>query len=67
MTTAAIVLLLLTALTTPIWALATRTRRSRAPVAVVRRLDVIGAVVLLLLASIAAVLAAAAGPGPICG
>ncbi|MEY1675573.1 MULTISPECIES: hypothetical protein [Gordonia] len=62
MTTAAIVLLLLTALTTPIWALATRTRRGRAPVAVVRRLDVIGAVVLLLLASIAAVLAAAAGP-----
>lgn len=62
MTTAAIILLLLTALTTPIWALATRHRRRQAPVAVARRLDVIGAVVLLALAAVAAVLAAVAGP-----
>ncbi|MFE0747911.1 hypothetical protein [Gordonia sp. NPDC058843] len=62
MTTAAIVLLSLTALATPVWASVTRTRRSQAPVSVVRRLDVIGAVVLLVLAAVAAVLAATAGP-----
>ncbi|AFR48969.1 hypothetical protein [Gordonia sp. KTR9] len=59
---AAVVLLLVTALTTPIWSLATRKRRREAPEAVVRRLDVIGAVVLLMPAAVAAVLAAAAGP-----
>ncbi|WP_055474601.1 hypothetical protein [Gordonia sp. HS-NH1] len=59
---AAVVLLLVTALTTPIWSLATRKRRREAPEAVVRRLDVIGAVVLLVPAAVAAALAAAAGP-----
>lgn len=62
MTTAAITLLLLTALATPTWALATRKKRNHAPVSVVRRLDVIGAVVLLVLAGVTAVLAAAAAP-----
>ena len=51
MTTAAITLLLLTALATPTWVLATRKKRNHAPVSVVRRLDVIGAVVLLVLAT----------------
>ncbi|WP_431839801.1 hypothetical protein [Gordonia hongkongensis] len=62
MTTAAITLLLLTALATPTWALATRKKRNHAPVSVVRRLDVIGAVVLLVLAGVTAVLAAVAAP-----
>ncbi|MBR7193952.1 MULTISPECIES: hypothetical protein [unclassified Gordonia (in: high G+C Gram-positive bacteria)] len=62
MTTAAITLLLLTALATPTWALATREKRNHAPVSVVRRLDVIGAVVLLVLAGVTAVLAAVAAP-----
>lgn len=62
MTTAAITLLLLTALATPTWALATRKKRNHAPVSVVRRLDVIGAVVLLVLAGLTAVLAAVAAP-----
>ncbi|MCZ4536088.1 hypothetical protein O4159_11570 [Gordonia terrae] len=62
MTTAAITLLLLTALATPTWALATREKRNHAPVSVVRRLDVIGAVVLLVLAGVTAVLAAVATP-----
>ena len=59
MTTAAITLLLLTALATPTWALATRKKRNHSPMSVVRRLDVIGAVVLLVLAGVTAVLAAA--------
>ncbi|MCT1352147.1 hypothetical protein [Gordonia sp. p3-SID1431] len=62
MTTAAITLLLLTALATPTWVLATRKKRNHAPVSVVRRLDVIGAVVLLVLAGVTAVLAAVAAP-----
>ncbi|WP_238422373.1 hypothetical protein [Gordonia sp. 'Campus'] len=62
MTTAALAFLIATALAAPLWIVVTRRTRDRASVEATRRLGLIAATGLLVLAGTTAVLAAAAGP-----